>query len=142
MQWETTDRATLQTITVTCNDFIEKLVEDIDNLTKHSYLSKCQSNFLKSKKESLLPNEANVLGDFAENFQFIVQDEIQSYHWSKQYCTLHPLVVYYLDEEGKLTHKSFCFISDDNTHDTFVYKVQSLLNDYLKTKLPHITKLF
>ena len=33
-----------------------------------------------------------VLGDLAENYQFLVQDEIQSYHWSKEYCTLHPLV--------------------------------------------------
>ena len=32
-----------------------------------------------------------VLGDFAENYQFLVQ-EIQSYHWSKEYCTLDPLV--------------------------------------------------
>ena len=37
MQWETTDRATLQTVTTTCNEFIEKLVQDIDNLTKHSF---------------------------------------------------------------------------------------------------------
>ena len=26
MQWETTDRATLQAITVTCNEYIEKVV--------------------------------------------------------------------------------------------------------------------
>ena len=48
-----------------------------------------------------------VLCDFAENYQFLVHNEIQSYHWSRE---------------------SFCFISNDNTHDTsFVYKVQTLL---------------
>ena len=41
-----------------------------------------------------------VLGDFAENYQFLVQDEIQSYHWSKEYCSLHPLVVYFTDDDG------------------------------------------
>ena len=98
---------------------------------------------MKTKKESLLPNEAIVLGDFAENYQFIIQDEIQSYHWSKEYCTLHPIVVYFLDDHGNLSHKSFCFISNDNQHDTcFVHRVQKLLIDYMKINYPHITMLF
>ena len=40
MEWETTARATLQTIIVTCSKYIEKVVEDINTLTKHSFLSK------------------------------------------------------------------------------------------------------
>ncbi|XP_066934504.1 uncharacterized protein [Clytia hemisphaerica] len=142
MQWDTTDRASLQTITTNCNDYVDTLCKDIDELTKHSFVTKCQAKFLKAKKESLLPNEAIVLGDFAENYQFLIQDEIQSYHWSKEYCTLHPVVVYY-QSEGTLKHKSFCFISNDNTHDTnFVYKVQTLVVEYLKENLPRISKLY
>ena len=35
-----------------------------------------------------------------------------------------PLVAYLLDDDVKLKHESFCFISDDNTHDhNFVYKI-------------------
>ena len=44
--------------------------------------------YLKHKKEDLAMNEAIALGDFAENYQFIMQDEIQNYHWSKTSCTL------------------------------------------------------
>ena len=52
-------------------------------------------------------------------------------------------MIYFLDSTGKLCHKSFCFISDDNNHDTyFVYKVQKLLIEYLKDNYPHIAKLF
>ena len=143
MQCETTDLAALQTITVTCSEYIEKVAEDISTLTKHSFLFKCQANLLKTKKESLLPYEAIVLGDFAENYQFIVQDEIRSYHWNKEHCTLHPVVIYYLDDDANLAHKSFCFISNDNHHDNyFVYKLQSLLIDYLEINYPHITILF
>ena len=47
----------------------------------------------------LKANEVIVLGDFAENYQFLVQDQIQSYHWSKEQCTLHPLIVYFIDGE-------------------------------------------
>ena len=57
------------------------------------------------------------MGDFAENYTFPIQDEIQSYHWHKQYCTLHPVVLYY-KEKGQLVEKSFCFLSDDLNHDT------------------------
>ena len=81
---------------------------------------------MRVKKESLKTNEVIVLGDFAENYQFLMQDEIQSYHWSKEYCTLHPLVVYCIDGDGNIQHNSLCFISDDNNHDTnFVYKIQT-----------------
>ena len=69
------------------------------------------------------------------------QDEIQSFHWSKLYCTLHPIVVYY-KENGKLDEKSFCFISDDLEHDTeFVFELQRELVKMLKELLPTITEV-
>ena len=75
------------------------------------------------------------LCNFHENYHFLVEDEIQSYHWSKEYCTLHPLVVYFIDGDGNLQHNPLCFISDYNNHDTsFVYKKkQSLLITLKKT---------
>ena len=142
-QWDTTDRATLSTITTTYDEYKEALITMIDDLTKHSYLAKCQAKFLKAKKEELSANEGIVLGDFAENYQFLIQDEIQSYHWSKEYCTLHPLVLYFRGPSGNIEHESFCFISDDNTHDTsFVYKLQTIFLEHLKLKHPNIDKLY
>jgi len=142
-QWETTDRATLITVTTTCEEYKKTLISAINSLTKHSFLAKCQANFLKAKKDSLQKSEAIVLGDFAENFQFLIQDEIQSYHWSKEYCTLHPVVLYFIGNEGELQHKSFCIISDDNTHDTnFVYMVQKKVISYIQENLSHIAKIF
>ena len=86
-------------------------------------------------------NKVIVLGDFAENYQHLIQDEIQSFHCSKEYCTLHPLVIYYKDVDGNLQHYSLCFISDDNTHSTsFVHKIQALLVEFLKQRLPNITR--
>ena len=141
-QWDTTDRASLTTFTATYEEYKDLLITSIDNLTKHSYLAKAQSQYVKSTKESLGRNEVLVLGDFAENYQFLIQDEIQSYHWSKEYCMLHPLVIYYKDSDGNLQHYSLCFISDDNIHDTsFVYRIQKLLINFLKEKLPHVEKI-
>ena len=78
-QWQTTDRASLVTVTSTCEAYKDTLISAINAITKHSFLAKCQANFLRAKKESLKANEVIVLGDFAENYHFLVQDEIQSY---------------------------------------------------------------
>ena len=72
-----------------------------------------------------------------------MQGEIQSYHWSKEYCTLCSLVVYFIDGDGNIEHNSLCFIADDNNHDTnFVYKIQTILVDYLKENIPIVDKIF
>jgi hypothetical protein len=41
--------------------------------------------------------------DFAENYGFILQDEIQSYHWSDNGCTIHPVVLY-IQQNEELYH--------------------------------------
>ena len=82
-QWDTTDQAWLTTITTACGEYKDVFIDAIDKLTKHSYLAKCQAQYLNDKKQSLRSEEAIVLGDFAENYQFHIQDEIQSYCWSK-----------------------------------------------------------
>ena len=63
-------------------------------------------------------------------------------HWSEEYCTLHPLVVYFIDGDGNIQHNSFCFISDDNQDTNFVYEIQTILVDYRKENLPIVDKIF
>ena len=36
--------------------------------------------------------------EILQNFSFVVQDEIQGYHWNNQQCGLHPTVLYYCKE--------------------------------------------
>ena len=64
-------------VTSNCEEYKDTLISAIHAITKHSFLARCQTNFLRAKKESLKANEVIVLGDFAENYQFLVQDEIQ-----------------------------------------------------------------
>ena len=132
-QWQTTGRASVVTVTSTCEEHKDTLISAMIAIIKHSFLAKCQANFLRSKKESLKANEVIVLGDITENYQFLVLDEILSYHWSKEYCTLHPLVIYFIDGDGNIQHNSLCFISDDNNHATnFYYKIRKSLLIALK----------
>ena len=40
-----------------------------------------QENFTECK-ENLEENEIIILGGFAENYSFVVQDEVQGFHWN------------------------------------------------------------
>ena len=81
-------------------------------MTTHSFIAKCQSNYLRECKEKHLEeNEVIILGDFAENCSFVLQDEVQGFCWNNLQCTLHPVVVYYKDGDA-LQSVSYCIISN------------------------------
>ena len=56
------------------------------------------------------------MGDFPENYNLTVQDEIQGKQWKKQSCTLHPIVIY-ITTGGELVSHSLCINSDHPEHD-------------------------
>jgi hypothetical protein len=43
---------------------------------------------LKETKPSLQDREVIVLGDFLENYAFIIQDAAQGFHWNNQQATI------------------------------------------------------
>ena len=49
-QWQSTDRSKLVTQSLSVEEFIDLLVAAIDDLTPHSYIAKCQANYLKKRK--------------------------------------------------------------------------------------------
>ena len=65
-QWQTTDRSKMVTQSLSVDEFIDLLVGAIDNLTSHSFITKCQAKYLRRRKEELSDNCALVLVDFAE----------------------------------------------------------------------------
>ena len=102
----------------------------------HSNISKCQSRCLKKLKSEIDRSTVLFFGDFAENYQFVIQDEVQGFHWNNSQCTLHPVVTYY-QENGELKHISYYAISDVRKHDdALVYEVQKAILPDLKCKLP------
>ena len=140
-QWDSTDRTTLHTSTASVEEFIENLVYSIDSLTTHSFIARSQSQFLKSRKEAIDNTTAIVLVDFAENYHYIVQDEIQGYHWNKDQCTIHPVVIYYKDND-KLAYMSHSIILDDLKHDTtFIHEIQRLVCQHISATLPDINSI-
>lgn len=79
-----------------------------------------------------------VLLDFAQNYTFIIQDEIQSRHWVNDQATLHPFV-FYFRKNKKLEAKSFCVLSDSKEHSaSAVHAFQTKVIEEMKLLFPHI----
>ena len=68
-QWTTTDRSNLTHHTETVNLYVNMVTEQLHILTVQSYISKCQSRYLKKLKFEIDSSTGLFLGDFAENYQ-------------------------------------------------------------------------
>lgn len=135
-QWMQIDnKTTLEAITKQTEDFLNCLFDSLPKLLKHSFIASQQSAYLRYMKENLVENQCIVLCDFAENYSFILQDAAQGFHWNNAQATIHPFVVYYM-ENAKLQHLNLVIISDCMSHDTVaVHLFRRLMIAYLKQKL-------
>lgn len=140
-QWVSTDRCTLEVKVESLEDYINSLSNKIWILTRHHFVSQQQSKYMKELKQNLNEFEAVILGDFSENYSFIVQDAAQGFHWENSQCTLHPFVVYWKDlsKNNALKHISYCALSPETRHNTvMVYSFLKVLLTDLKKRLPQI----
>ena len=139
--WTHTDRSQLETVVKPVDDFVNQFLKDLKVYQRHAFLAKSQSAFYRDKKENLEDGEVLVVCDFAENYSFVVQDEIQSFHWNNDMVTLHPFVGYYKEGE-QISHINFVVISECNIHDTVsVHLFIKLFLQHLKVKLPDTKKV-
>ena len=123
-QWVTTDQSTLSQITTPVQEFVSVVINSLEKLTMHLYIAKSQSRYLRHLKNNIDSHTVILLVDFAENFAFTVQDEMQPYHSNSSQATLHPVCMYYR-ADGHLHCHSFCIISDDMDHDvSLVHQIQ------------------
>ena len=143
-QWISTDRTKLTTITESKEDFVDNLSSQLLKLTCHSFTTKSQSAYMKDLRLSMKPLEEIILQvDFAENYSYVVQDEIQSFHWENKQATLHPFVAYRTlnDEDGTLEHRNICVVSDIREHSTLtVCTFQQVAIGYIKES-PEVKKV-
>ena len=71
-------------------------------------------------KQNLPKNEIIVQMDFAENYSCKGGDDIQSAWWNQTSVTLHPVVLYYKDDNEELKHGSIVIESDEMGHNSSV----------------------
>ena len=141
-QWKTVDRCQLTNIEETKEEFLVSFSKAIVKLYRHHFVSKRQSTYFQNVKKSLAPGQGLLVGDFSENYSFVVQDAAQGFHWVNSQATLHPFVFYY-KENGVLKHQSFCYFSDSTKHSTaMVYTFLKHLIPLLKAEHTDLEKIF
>ena len=94
-QWVSVDISTLETITKPVDDYVDSFCDEIKLLIPHSFIAKQQSLFQTDAMSTLLPQQFVVIGDFSENYSFVLQDAAQGFHWNNSQATIHPFVAYY-----------------------------------------------
>ena len=135
-QWESVNGTTLQIHPADVGNFIKLLVYSVDNLTTPSWQRAKLSISNRGKKKQ--QTQCIIPLDFTQNYHYVLQDEIQEYHWNKYQCTMHTVVIYF-KKYGVLHHISLCIISDDLEQDTcFVHELQRIVTLYIRENLPQI----
>ena len=109
-QWAHTDRTAIFCITASVQEFIQTACNSFESLRQHHFIAKAQSSYLRTLKD-LEGDQAVIMLDFAENYSFVVQDEVQGFHWNNAQATLHLFVIYY-KSAGELQCSSLCVVSD------------------------------
>ena len=137
------DRSTLERITKPVDDYVDSFCDQIKLLIPHSLIAKQQSLFQTDATcmSTQLPRQFVVIGDFSENYSFVLQDAAQGFHWNNSQATIHPFVAYYR-QSGKLEHVSYIIISDCLHHDTIaVHLFQKNLVQFLQGKFSKVDKI-
>ena len=71
--------------------------------------------------------------DFSEDYNCRSQDEVQSAYWNNISVTLHPVVVYYINNlDEDLTVKSYVIVSNESRHDARLITRLNIVNMFLK----------
>jgi hypothetical protein len=116
-RWTHTDRSNLETVVKKVDDFLSEFFQCIKLYQHHAFITRAQSTFYSDTKQDMKEGEVLVVCDFAENYSFVVQDEIQSFYWNNEMATVHPFVAYF--KTGTIiNHVNFVVISECNSHDT------------------------
>jgi hypothetical protein len=133
--WISTDRTMLEEKECTASTFIDTLLDKINKLTKHHFISIEQSKFCRELKEKITPEECLIQGDFSQNYSMFVQDSTQSSFFNPvQRATIHPFIAY-LNVSGKISPHSIAVISNCNSHNTVA------VHSFLRPVLNHVKEL-
>lgn len=115
--------------------FIKHVNSQMSDFDEHVERVSTQYTQIRTLKQTLPAHEMVVQLDFAENFSCRSHEEVQSAYFNMTSVTLHPTVVYWKNENGDLTHKSFVTVSDEMSHKS------STVLAFLDDLIPELKKI-
>lgn len=137
-------RMKIVTVEVTREEFKTLLMKEVKEFAEHVARVRAQFEANQQLKKSLLLGECVVQMDFAQNYVCQNMDEIQSAYWTNASVTLHPVVIWWKDDQhpSQLKTKSYVFVSDVNHHNTAaVFTILSKLIPKIKQTVNGLKKI-
>jgi hypothetical protein len=102
-----------------CVDFFEYLKPKLQEFVSHNFVARWQDVQCRLSMKELPADAILSHVDFAENYSFEIQNEIQSMHWHSSQITILVHITYRLDAlTNSMVKESHFYLSDDKTHDT------------------------
>lgn len=122
-QWVSTDRTDIVQLTESATDFCDRIRRYIPKIALHCYIHRTQHEFIENLKTKLVSEKSIIAHiDFGQNYTFLIQDAVQSYHWSPPQATIHPFVLQYYDIEMKVVDEvKYVVISDCLEHNAATF---------------------
>lgn len=121
-------------------DLVSSLRSHLEEFLVHNFEAKWQDQQFKVCMGNLSPDAIVSVVDFAENYAFKWQNEVQSQHWFSFQVSILVHITFRihhewdgLDPENKILTEYHFYISDDKSHDNnFVQYCFGLHRDFLK----------
>jgi hypothetical protein len=133
-----TKRMMIANLEMPKNEFIDLFTHDLSEFRKHTERVKTQYVQITALKEKMPRDHVLCQMDFAENYSCGHADEIQNAYFDKCSVTLHPVVVYFKDAEGKIGHTSYVYVSDTPSHNSgTVYSFMKKICEEVKANRPN-----
>lgn len=141
-QWVTSPKTTLEKMIMTSDDFINYFSKKLLILLPHAYIAEQQAQFSRTLKENLKEGEFLVDVDFAENYEFTIQDAAPGFHWNNDAVTIYNIVIYY-KKRNVVNHRSLVIVSDCMSHDAVaVYTYHQHLISFLNDEFSVVNKIY
>jgi hypothetical protein len=110
----------------TSAEFLEYFIPKLQFFVKHSFVAKWEDRQFRECLANFPPDTVVSVIDFAENYSFEVQNEVQSMHWHSYQVTILVQISWIrnphpdpCDESSKTLCKYHFYVSDDKTHDSY-----------------------
>jgi hypothetical protein len=141
-QWESTDRNMLMGKELSVECFVDNLIEKIEALTTHHFISKQQSKYCRELKMNLSEDVILLQGDFSQNYSMITQNSTQgSFFNPPPQATLHTFLANVKSGEEIVKH-SMCVFSDCTLHNTLaVFSFLKVVIPYLRAMHTSVKKV-
>lgn len=112
-----------------CTELLCWFKDHIKQFIKHNFVYRWQAKQFKLCLGTFPDDVVVSVIDFAENYSFKEQHEIQSMHWYSNQVTILVHIIYCRSSGGEVLKTTHFYISDDKVHDTLFVQHCLLLND-------------